>query len=88
MHFEKLAVTEKQVEYWNLPTREPKRATAADRRWPYDFACELDAIPPDRLRSLVWGQLEQYLPEDQMSVLRIAEESERRLLRGLAGMAA
>lgn len=86
--FQRLAVNEHQVEYWNLPTREPKRNTAADKRWPYDFACELDAIPPDTLRSLVWGQLRVYLPEDQMKVLREAEESERQLLHGLAGMAA
>jgi hypothetical protein len=88
VYFEKLAVTERQVEFWNLPTREPKRATTADRRWPHDFACELDAIPPDRLRSLVWGRLEEYLPEHDMAVLRAAEESERELLRGIAAMAA
>jgi len=29
-----------------LPTREPKRKSAADRRWPHEFAIELDAIEP------------------------------------------
>ena len=86
--FERLAVTESQVEYFNLPTREPKRNTTADKRWPYDYACELDAIPPDKLRTMLWNVLDNYIPHDQMKVLEAAEESERTLLKGLAGMAA
>ena len=53
VHFTRLAVTPEQIAAWSLPTRAPKRESAADRRWPYDFACELDAIEPDRLRTLV-----------------------------------
>jgi hypothetical protein len=84
VYFENMALTEYQIAAWNLPTREPKRNTPADRRWPHDFACELDALPPGQLRNLVYWQLDQYLPEQDMKVLRAAEESERSLLRMFA----
>jgi hypothetical protein len=84
--FQRLAVNERQVEYWNLPTRQPKRLTTADKRWPHDFACELDAIPPDKLRSLLWDVLDEYIPEADMKVLNAAEESERMLLRSLTAL--
>jgi hypothetical protein len=81
--FEQIAVTEQQVRDLDLPTREPKRISAADKNWPFDFACELDAIPPDYLRSLVQAAIERHLPPDQFNILKIAEESERILLRRL-----
>lgn len=87
-YFDRMAVNARQVEAWALPTRAPKRVTAADKRWPYDFACELDAIPPDQLRTLVWDKLEQYIPESEMNELKAAEESERDLLRMFARHAA
>jgi hypothetical protein len=51
--FEQIAVTEQQIAYWKLPTRKPKREPVADKKWSFAFACELDAIPPDRMRALV-----------------------------------
>jgi hypothetical protein len=79
--FEQIAVTKKQITDWNLPTREPKRESAADKKWPHDFACELDAIPPDSLRDLVETYINLHLPQAQLEVLKAAEESERELLR-------
>jgi hypothetical protein len=79
--FAQIAVTEWQIENWELPTRLPKRTSANDRKWPFDFACELDAIPPDTLRALVQECIEQHLPQEQLEVLKVAEESERALLR-------
>ncbi|MBB5273965.1 hypothetical protein HNR26_000003 [Rhizobium rosettiformans] len=82
--FERLGVTIEQIQAMDLPTREPKRKTAADMRWPYPFACELDAIPPDELRSILWRQLDAYICEHDLKVLQAAEESERDLLRAFA----
>jgi hypothetical protein len=82
--FTDLAVTAEQVGGLGLPTRRPKRTTAADKAWPHDFACELDAIPPDLLRSLVRETIERHLPADQLKILKIAEESEKDLLWDLA----
>jgi hypothetical protein len=75
--FVQLAVTEEQIRSLGLPTRTPKRESAADNNWPFDRACELDAIPPDHLRALVKAAIERHLPPDQLKVLRVAEKSER-----------
>ena len=42
--FRQIAVTEGQIRRWRLPTREPKRNSPNDKKWPYAFACELDAM--------------------------------------------
>lgn len=81
--FKSIAVTEQQIRELRLPTREPKRVSSADKKWPYPFACELDAVPPDYMRSLVQTAIERHLPPDQFRVLKTAEESERILIRQL-----
>jgi hypothetical protein len=57
LNFNVLAVTEEQIREMGLSTREPKRKSAADIRWPYDYACELDAIDANTLRDIVRRQL-------------------------------
>jgi hypothetical protein len=84
VHFVDLAVTLEQIQTLRLPTREPKRNTAADKAWPHDFACELDAIPPDTLREIVRAAIERHLPAHQLKILKIAEESEKNALWRIA----
>ena len=43
----------------------------------------LDAIEPKHLRALVRASIERRLPADQFRVLKVAEESERILIRQL-----
>ena len=85
--FHILGLTLNQIETFNLPTRPHKRETAADRKWPHPFACELDAMPPDGLRQLVRDAIEQYLPAHQLETLRKIEAEERATLRGFIGEA-
>lgn len=47
---------------------------------------ELDAIDPNRLRTLVEEVIIRHLPPDQYAVLIEAEKSERTLFQGLAGL--
>jgi hypothetical protein len=82
VRFRQIAVTEDQIRRWRLPTRAPKRNSSADKKWPYRFACELDAIAADDLRALVQLHIEHHLPRRQLEVLKAAEESERELLKG------
>jgi hypothetical protein len=79
-----IAISEPEFDRW-LPTREHKRKSKADQLWPYPFACELDAIEPDDLRALVRQAIERHLPEAQLKMLKIAEQSERELIAGLVG---
>jgi hypothetical protein len=81
--FRQIAVTEWQIADWKLPKRSPKRKSPADKNWPHDFACELDAISPDRMRSLVEMAIESHVDPEQMKVLKVAEKSERELLKAL-----
>jgi hypothetical protein len=75
--FESVAVTEDQIRRFALPTRPHKRESAADRLWPHDFACELDAMPPDTLREMVEDCINKHLPQHQLEIAKIAERSER-----------
>jgi hypothetical protein len=57
-----VAVTESQLAALGLPTGPHKRNSAADGPWLHDYACELDAFPPDMLRQLVRRVIERHLP--------------------------
>jgi hypothetical protein len=80
--FERIAVTPNQIEIWDLPTRPTKASDTRARNFG-DISVELDAIPPTDLRALVEEAVNQHLPQDQLEVLKAAEESERDLLRDL-----
>lgn len=88
VHFERLGVTLAQIGSLNLPTREAKRTSAADRRWSYSFACELDAIPPHALRSIVRETLARHMPDELLAETLAAETSEREALHIFAAAAA
>lgn len=75
--FDEIAVTLDQIREMGLATREPKRKTEADKKWPHDFACELDAMPPDELRLIVENAINKHLPQDEFKILKVYEESER-----------
>jgi hypothetical protein len=85
--FETLAVTPDMVHDLRLPTRAPKRESKADKNWPHDFACELDAVPPDVMRELVQDAIERHLPKREFEILKVAETSERRIIERLVGKA-
>jgi hypothetical protein len=79
-----LKIGDNEFDRW-LPTREPKRKSRNDQLWPHPFGYELDAIAPDDLRNLVRGAIEAHLPADQLTVLQVAETSERTLIAHLVG---
>lgn len=84
--FRSLALSSGQVRDLDLPTRPAKTVSAADRRWPWPFAAELDAIPPDRLRAMVRGAIERHLPRVELQRLKAIERAERdSLVRFIGG---
>lgn len=80
VNFNVLGLTADQVDTLRLPTRPHKRNTPADRAWPYDFAAELDAIPPDTLRQMVREAIERHLPSHELEQLKRIERAERETL--------
>jgi hypothetical protein len=84
IHFTRLAVTPDQIADWSLPTRPTKQTDSRFKRFGSDVSVELDAIDPERLRSLVETAILAHLPLHQLAVLQEAEVSERDLLYLLA----
>jgi len=80
IHFERPAVTRQQVEEWNLPTRPTKQSDPRAKKFGSNTSVELDAIPARRLRELVRGVIERHVDQQQLALLRTAEQSERELL--------
>jgi hypothetical protein len=85
IHFERIAVTTRQIADWNLPTRPTKKSDSRSRNFG-DISVELDAIDPSLFRGLVKEVIERHLPPSQFAVLKAAEDSERTLIAGLVDM--
>jgi hypothetical protein len=69
LHFERAAVTEAQIEDWDLPDRPPKvcknTGQPESHNKHFDGLCvELDAIDPDRLQGLVRECIKRHLDDD------------------------
>jgi hypothetical protein len=82
--FERIAVTLEQVELWSLPTRPTKASDSRAKRWTHGDSVELDAIPPDSLRSLVRTCIERHLPQEEFVRLKTIEAAERETIRSYA----
>jgi hypothetical protein len=85
IYFERPAVTREQVKQWNLPTRPTKQTDTRAKKFGSAISVELDAIPASRLRAIVRECIERHVDQEQLALLRVAEESERELLRKWAG---
>jgi hypothetical protein len=86
IYFERIAVTESQIEEWELPSRPTKKSDSRSKNFG-DISVELDAIPPDELRDLVETAIQNHLPKRQFDILKIAEASERELITSLVALA-
>lgn len=83
IHFHRLAVLPEQIAAWSLPTRPTKQTDSRAKNFDGD-SVELDAINPHKLRAIVQTAIERHLPADQLDVLKVAEDSEREMLRMFA----
>ena len=80
IHFERPAVTRQQADEWNLPSRPTKQTDTRAKKW-RGTSVELDAIPAARLRELLRECIERHVDQQQLKMLRVAEESERELIK-------
>ncbi|MGY3489628.1 hypothetical protein ACVW1C_007511 [Bradyrhizobium sp. USDA 4011] len=80
IHFECPAVTREQVAQWRLPTRPTKMSDSRAKKFNNRESVELDAIPAATLRDLVRNCIERHIDQEQLAILRVAEESERETL--------
>ncbi len=83
VYCERLAVTPEQIEELSLPTR-PTKTTDSRSGGFAGESVEVDAIPSPTLRAIVRDVIDEHVDHDRLDILRIAEHSERRLLRHIA----
>jgi hypothetical protein len=71
---EMLALTQEQVEEYDLPTRPPKPKDSRTKRWEGKGAVELDALNPDVLRQIVREGIERHIDWDHWQECLDAEK--------------
>jgi hypothetical protein len=82
LDFRRVAITEEQIEEYDLPTK-PRKET--DTRAPHILeTVEAEAMPAHVLRELLRQEIEDLLPERALEVAKVAEAGERELLQQLA----
>jgi hypothetical protein len=78
---ERVALTPAQIKRHGLPTRPTKRGLNTHARSFDGDSVELDALEPRVLRDLVRKAIERHVSPADTEALRIAEDSEREMLR-------
>lgn len=81
-NFKRVGVTEDQIAEWELPSRPTKTTDSRSKNFKGE-SVELDAIPPDLLRDLARGVIEQHVDQRALAVLQKTEQEERRTLERL-----
>ncbi|MGF1472425.1 MAG: hypothetical protein ACFB50_11900 [Rubrobacteraceae bacterium] len=76
--FERVALRAEHVERFRLPTAPPKDSDSRTKNWEGKAACQLEALPPDMLGSLVDATIKSYLNLAVLEKDREAEAEERR----------
>ena len=77
----RVALTEAHIERYRLPTRPTKRDGNRHANGFAGDSVELDALPPRTLRAMARDVIEAHISPAATQALRVAEDSERELLR-------
>ena len=80
IHVTRAMLSNEQVTQWDLPTREPKKN---DVKAGYDFCCELDAVPPNVMRSEIEACILQNADIENLEHLRNVERMERQSIQSV-----
>lgn len=83
VEFTRVAVNREQITKWNLPTRPTKRSGSHAKQFESDASVELDAVPPEQLRTLIENCIKQHLPVGEIDRLQRIEDEERKTLRAM-----
>lgn len=81
--FERLAVTPEQIDEYQLPTRPTKQSDSRAAGFDGE-SVEVDALASPVLRDLVRAAIEQWIDPEALSLIQIAEDSEREVLTRIA----
>jgi hypothetical protein len=82
IEFHRIAITSEQIKLMGLPTKPAKNS---DRRGGFEGeTVEAEAMPAGVMRELLRDKIESFIPDRAMTVMRIAEASERDILMEFA----
>src|SRR5690606_16207709 len=76
IHFERVAVTRRQIDTLGLPTRPTKKTDSRSKSFEGE-SVEVDAIPPATLRTMVSECIEQHIDHDRLAAVKRIEALER-----------
>lgn len=83
--FERVAIKEHQIHEWNLPTRPTKLSDQRSKTFKGE-SCELDAIKPDKLKSLVESCILNHISISEIEHIKAIEQTERNVLSKLSSV--
>lgn len=84
--FERVALTAEQVRRFELPTTPPKKSSSRTRGWSGEATCQLEALEPGVLATVVRDAVEEWLDLEILALDGEAEMTARRnIVRALAG---
>jgi hypothetical protein len=78
--FRRVALTEDQVRQYHLETAPPKKSDPRTKKWGTRETCQLEAMPPDTLGTVLAAAIEEHLDLKKLRQARARERAERRLL--------
>jgi hypothetical protein len=82
--FERLALTQEQVDEYHLPSRPPKTSDVRTAKFTGRGAVEVEALPVEALLSIVEQAIVGRIDPRQLQVVKAAEASEREQVRRIA----
>lgn len=80
--FKRIALTAEQVEAYDLPTAPPKASDSRAKSWA-GGTCQLEALPPDVIASILRSAIVDHINLDQLDHDASMERYERRLISSL-----
>ena len=80
IHFERVAVTQEQIEELSLPTRPTKKTDSRSKNFKGE-SVEVDAIPPRELKAIAERCIAQHMDSDELRRLHRVEKAERETLK-------
>jgi hypothetical protein len=81
LSFERVAVTEEQIDEMSLPTRPTKSSDPRAAKFDGDASVELDAIPPDDLRAIVRDVIERHITASEIERFAIKARRQAAVIR-------
>lgn len=76
VEFERIALTREQVAGWDLPTAPAKASDSRSKNWD-GGTCQLEALPPDIIASILNGAIKRHIDADILEFDRKQEKHER-----------